>query len=262
MAVHNGEQFLPAAVESILGQTYHGWELIVVDDGSTDASGAILRSFAEREPRVRVIEHQNKRGLARSLNDAFACAQGELIARMDADDVSLPQRLERQVQFLDAHPEIDVLGTSAELIGATGHVFGVVQRPERHQDLAETLYRGNPILHPSAVMRRDFLKTLGGYDEKLSRAQDADLWLRGHAGHRFHNLQEPLLRYRYRSPSVKAILIGSFVLARAAHREGRLLSRGPLALRFLFGALLRKARAEVVAASRQVLRRRRPPGPQ
>src|SRR5262249_10266218 len=109
MSVHNGERFLAEATDSILGQTFRDFELILVDDGSTDGSGAIADAYQRKDTRVRVI-HQHKFGLVAALNQACEQARGEYIARMDADDVAIPDRLVRQVAFMDAHPEVAVLG--------------------------------------------------------------------------------------------------------------------------------------------------------
>ena len=244
MGVHNGGAFLADAIASIVGQTYESWELIVVDDGSTDASLGIAASWSERDGRVRVIEHPGNRGLAVALNSAFAVSRGAVVARMDADDVSLPERLQRQVEFLDAHPAVAVVGTGADFVDAGGNVLGSRHLFEEHADIAANIYRTSPFIHPSVMMRRDFLEALGGYDGRLHRAEDADLWLRGYRQFRYHNLPEPLIRCRIRERGGvdgSTILVGSFVLARSAYRERRVVSRGLYAPRFFMSALLVKA---------------------
>ena len=244
MGVYNGGRLLDEAIASIVGQTYSSWELVVLDDASTDSSLEVARSWAQRDPRVRVVEHHVNRGLAVTLNDAFAVARGELLARMDADDVSLPRRLERQVEFLDARPDVAVVGSAAEIVDAqaidlgTGHLF------EEHEDIAANIYRTTPLIHPSVMMRRTFLESLGGYDVHLRRAQDADLWLRGYRRFRYHNLPEALIRCRIRDKGGvdrRTILIGTFVLARSAYRERHLLSKGVYACRFLVSTSLVRA---------------------
>lgn len=244
MGVYNGERFLDSAIASIVGQSYRNWELIVVDDASTDSSLAVATSWRERDARVRVLEHATNRGLAVSLNEAFAVARGELIARMDADDVSLPQRLQKQVRFLDAHPDVAVLGTGAEFVDARGRPLGSGHLFEEHDDIAANIYRTTPLLHPSVMMRRTFLESLGGYDARLRRAQDADLWLRGYRRFRYHNLREPLVRCRIRGRGgvgARSILTGAFVLARSGYREGRPISKGAYAGRFLISTALASA---------------------
>lgn len=238
MAVHDGEHVVSAALESIAAQTWRDWEAVVVDDGSTDGTPAVLRSWAERDRRVRVLRRDINRGLASSLNHAFAHARGDLLARMDDDDVSFPQRLERQVDFLDTHPQVAVVGTGAEMVDGDGTPLGTLLLPERHEELAARIYRTNPLIHPSVMLRRSFLVALDGYDARLRRAEDADLWLRGYRTFRYHNLQEPLLRYRERRrPLARDAFIGAWVLGRAAWREGQPLSKGGYAARFLVGTL-------------------------
>lgn len=244
MGVYNGERLLDSAIASIVDQTYPSWELIVVDDASTDSSLVVISSWSRRDPRVRVVRRHANRGLAVALNDAFAVARGELVARMDADDVSLPQRLERQVQFLDAHPDVAVVGTGAEFVDAQGNDLGSGHVFENHADIAANIYRTTPLIHPSVMMRRAFLESLGGYDVRLRRAQDADLWLRGYRRFRYHNLPEPLVRCRIREKGgvdARSILTGTFVLVRSAYRERRLLSKGADACRFLVSTALVKA---------------------
>ncbi len=244
MGVYNGERHLDAAIASIVGQTYRSWELILVDDASTDSSLAVAMSWREHDARVRIIEHRTNRGLAVTLNDAFAVARGEFIARMDADDVSLPRRLDRQVEFLDAHPDVAVVGTGAEFVDADGRGLGPGHLYEQHDDIAANIYRTTPLIHPSVMMRRSFLEWLGGYDVRLRRAQDADLWLRGYRRFRYHNLPEPLVRCRIRAKGgvdARSILTGTFVLARSAYRERCLIAKGPYACRFLISTALVRA---------------------
>jgi hypothetical protein len=160
---------------------------------------------------------------------------------MDADDISLPNRFEKQVAFLADHTEVDVLGTAQESVDATGKVLGYGYRPELHEELANKMYRINPMIHPSVMMRRSFLEALRGYDEseRLLRAEDADLWLRGYRRFRFHNLQEPLLRYRISlKPSMQTITGIAYAQLRAAYREGLLLSKGWYVLRAIAAGLL------------------------
>lgn len=244
MGVHNGAASLDQAIASIVGQSYENWELIVVDDSSTDSSLSVARAWRQRDPRIRIVEHARNRGLAVSLNDALAESRGELIARMDADDVSLPHRLQKQVQFLDDHPAVAVVGTGAEFVDARGIRLGTGRLFEEHADIAAHIYRTSPFIHPSVMMRRSFLESLGGYDVRLRRAQDADLWLRGYRSYRYHNLPEPLMRCRIRDRGgvgARSMLTGAFVLARSAYRERSMVSKGRYACRFLLSNVLVKS---------------------
>ncbi len=190
MAVHNGVPWVRDAVASVLAQTAGDLELIVVDDGSTDATPDLLA--AVRDPRVRV-ERQSRAGLTPSLNRALALARAPLVARLDADDTALPERLERQRAFVDAHADVGLLGTGAREVDEAGREVRVVRPPTDDRALRRALIRRNPFVHSSIVMRRALAERLGGYDPALPVAQDYDLWVRMSAVTRLANLPEPLV---------------------------------------------------------------------
>jgi glycosyltransferase involved in cell wall biosynthesis len=239
MAVYNGAAAVHAAVASILAQTYQDWDLIVVDDGSTDGTLAILEALAAGDARIRVLRNTVNRGLAASLNVAWSHASGALLARMDADDVSYPDRLRRQVEFMAAHPEVAVLGTGIELMDSEGRLLGCALRPEWHEELQKRMYKENPFAHPSVIMRRSFLEAQGGYDWRLRWAEDSDLWLRGYRQFRYHNLQVPLVRYRVRrTVPLRNSAYSALVLLRASVRERLVATRGWYALRPLVAGAL------------------------
>ena len=202
MSVRNGERWVGEAVESILGQTFDDLEFIVVDDGSTDSTGAILD--ARKDPRLRVI-HQPPSGLTTSLNRAWRLSGAALLARMDADDVAHPDRLARQVTFLDAHPEVGLLGTGCHAISASGEVVKTVTPPEDDAAIRRVLIRKNPFVHSSVMLRRKALEAAGGYDESLPVAQDYDLWLRLSRLTRMANLPEPLVTRRLSPGRVSSV---------------------------------------------------------
>lgn len=243
MAVYNGGHVVEAAIESILAQTYSDWDALLINDGSLDGTGRILESFSRRDSRIVVLQNPSNCGLAACMNTGWRQARGLLIARMDADDISLPERLEHQVLFMKSHPDVDVLGTGAEVVDESGRTLGVALRPEYHGELVRRMYKEAPFIHPSVMVRRNLFESLHGYDERLRRSQDTDLWLRAYRSSRFHNLQEPLIRYHMgRAPSFEAVCWGAYVLGRAAYREGRIHSRGWYALRYLAAGVLTKAR--------------------
>lgn len=194
MSVHNGQDFLRDAVDSILQQTFTDIELLVADDASTDATRDILAGYSD--PRVRLFFNESNRGLTRNLNRLIHEARGAYIARMDHDDVSLPHRLARQVAFLDRNPEVGLIGAAAEVINAHGQGIGVVYKPENHGEIVAHFEHSNCIVHPTAMIRRSVLDQVGLYDENYRYAQDYDLWLRICEISRAHNLPEILLRYR------------------------------------------------------------------
>lgn len=200
MSVFNGEAFLSEAIESILGQTFRGFEFLVVDDGSTDRTAEILGGYASRDGRMRVLRHENK-GLALSLNIGINFATGSYIARMDADDVAMPNRLEEQVKFMERHPEVGVLGGAVEVINTEGQAIHTTRPPLGDSEIRSSMLRCNPICHPTVIMRREVVLVSGGY-RKIFDAEDFDLWLRMGERSRLASLSKPLLRYRIHSDQV------------------------------------------------------------
>ena len=190
MAVFDGAAWVGAAVESALGQTLGDLEVIVVDDGSTDATADVLASI--RDPRLR-IERRARAGLTRSLNRALELARAPLLARLDADDLALPERLARQRQFLEAHPEVGLLGTGAREVDPAGREVRIVQPPVDDGAIRRQLIRANPFVHSSVIMRRAVLGRVGPYDPSFPVAQDYELWMRLAGVTRLANLPEPLV---------------------------------------------------------------------
>ena len=203
MSVHNASAFLPAAIDSILAQTFSDFELIVVDDGSSDNSGVLLDQYAARDGRVRTIRRPN-RGLTRSLNEAAARARGILLARMDGDDLSMPDRLARQVAHLGRHSDCVTVGGQGLFIDQDGWPVGPWRVPIEHDaiDRQHLAGFGGGIIHPAAMIRREAFERVGGYDEAIPAAQDYDLWLRLAEVGRLANLPDVVLQYRLHLLSV------------------------------------------------------------
>lgn len=177
MSVYDGERYLREAVESILNQTFTDFEFMIVDDGSTDGTWAILQSY--NDPRIVLLRNEENTGLTRSLNMGLAVARGEYIARQDADDVSLPERLEKQVRFLDKHPEIVLVSSDVEFIDSEGRSLGRSQRACDPNLVAWYLLFYNHVAGHSQVMfRHKPVMDLGGYSEARRYSQDYELWLR------------------------------------------------------------------------------------
>lgn len=201
MPVFNGESFLRGSIESILGQTYSDFEFIIIDDGSTDRSVEIINSYAD--PRIRLIRQGTNQGLISTLNTGISQASGTYIARMDGDDVSLPQRLERQVAFMDEHPEVGVCGTWFRKINGTRG--RVVRPPIGSAEIKSFLLFDCPFAHPSVMLRRLLLDQLGQwYRADYRHAEDYDLWARLAEVTEFANLPEVLLYYREHAAQVSA----------------------------------------------------------
>ncbi len=202
MPVKDGALFLSAAIESILSQTYTNIEYIILDDGSTDATDTMIRSYTD--PRIIYHSYGVSLGLAARLNEGIALATGDYIARMDADDIALKTRLEKQVAFLEAHPAIGLLGTWARYINEKGEESGRIYRTPVTQE--EILFRAcfaNPFIHPSVMLRASDLKA-HLYNETYRRSQDLELWSRllFVADIQAANVPEPLLLYRRHAASL------------------------------------------------------------
>lgn len=178
LSVYNDEHFLPLALDSILNQTYPHFELIVVNDASTDGTLPLLEDYARRDNRIKLFTRQ-RQGLTKNLNFAFAKATGELIARMDSDDISLPERLEKQVALYLSNPDFGLIASYFEHIDPDGKLMKRVDNiPQEQEALKARFFETNPISHGSAVIPRRVFEELGGYREAFSTVQDYDLWLR------------------------------------------------------------------------------------
>lgn len=194
LPVRDGAATIAIAIESIRRQTYADWELYVLDDGSTDATVAIARSFGD--PRIRVLVDGRKRGLAARLNQGIELARGRYLARMDADDVAYPERLARQVGFLDAHADVDLLGTRVLLYGATGEPLAPFPFRATHAEICRRPWNGFYLPHPTWMGRIEWFKRFRYRVPEVIWAEDQDMLLRAYDSSSFACLPEILLGYR------------------------------------------------------------------
>jgi len=204
--VHNGEKYLAQAIESVLGQTHRDLELLVVDDGSTDVTTAIIRRYAARDRRVRVLRQENL-GVAAAGNRGLREACCEWVARLDADDVFLPEKIERQVAFLRRNPETKIVGTLACFINHAGRPLGLVgtEGPFTPAEYDRLVRENRPIyfVNSSTLMHRETVLAMGGYREAFAPAEDVDLWIRmAERRHLMLKTPEPLLFYRLHGASL------------------------------------------------------------
>lgn len=197
MSVYNGLPFLEKAIESVLRQTFANFEFLIIDDASTDGSSEILKQWKSRDDRIRIISHEKNEGLGFSLNEGVREARAPWIARMDDDDIALPKRLEKQVRFLRANSEVDVLSGWAIDCDAKENPIRIRMCPTSHEDIKRLVWT-IPIIHPAVMFRRSAILEVGSYDATLRRRQDYDLWFRCVAAElHFANLPEPLIMYRF-----------------------------------------------------------------
>lgn len=203
MAVYNGGDVIRTTVDSVLNQTFRDFEFIIVDDCSRDDTVKIIESY--RDPRLVLIKNSANSGQTRSLNTGLREARGEYIARTDAGDISFPQRLEKQAAFLDKHPDVAVLGTSAIRYDEEGRIIDVVHMPAAEKAIRQRLLVTTPVVHISVMMRKDAILPLGGYDDDFYVLADYELWSRLVInGRKLANIKDVLAGYMVSSASFGA----------------------------------------------------------
>jgi len=201
MSSYNSEKYLREAIDSILGQTFKDFEFLIINDCSTDGSADIIRSYTD--PRIRLIQNEKNIGLTRSLNKGLKLANAQYIARMDADDISLPSRFERQTEFLQSHPEHVAVGCWILKVDPDGDPIQIEHQADSHENIEKVFLRGRSGLpHPAAMFRREAARAVGDYSREYECAQDVDLFLRLGERGRLGNVQEVLLKYRQHLDSV------------------------------------------------------------
>lgn len=194
MSVFNDEEFCREAIDSILNQTFRDFELIILDDASTDKTQEVLQSYDD--PRIVVIRNERCLGLTKSLNVGLRHVQSKYVARLDGDDVALAERLEKQVLFLDEHPGVGVVSNPYIKINSAGGEIGFQQLPTSDQAIRSRLFVANPFCHTSSMFRRHCVERVGSYREVFKMSQDYDLWLRIAEEFQVGNLEEPLCKVR------------------------------------------------------------------
>ncbi|HUG15037.1 MAG TPA: glycosyltransferase [Thermomicrobiales bacterium] len=207
ITAYNNERFVAKAIESVLAQTHSDFELILVDDGSTDGTLDILRRYETRDARVRIVSHDNW-GMARSANHAIELARSTWIVRMDADDVMMPNRIERQIAYVSDHPGIALASSLVHLIDAKGHVRWTTSSDLIDVDAFQRYRRQGklmPIFHPAAIVNKAVFQSIGGYRPQFWPADDRDLLIRFAEQRHLMLIQpEPLLKYRVHAESVSS----------------------------------------------------------
>jgi len=199
MSVYNGEKTVGKAIESILNQTYKNFEFIVIDDRSQDQTLQILYNYQKQDSRIKILKNDKNLGIAESLNKGILEAKGEWIARMDDDDESLPDRLEKQIDYIKNHPDVDIFGGKAIFRDIHGNEMPNYFNnwpPINTNDIEKFLYHNSPIIHPTVFIRKQSLFNLGLYNKDFSGAEDYELWTRAWKNKlNIRNLDDILIRY-------------------------------------------------------------------
>lgn len=194
LPVYNGGAELGIAIQSILKQTYQNWELILMDDGSTDGSLDLMKEF--KDPRIKVFSDGINKGLSKRLNEAVSNSTGQYIARMDADDISFPARLERQVNFLEDNKDVDLVGCRAVAFRDDGEVIGLLPFAPDHDAITSQVWRNIPLAHPTWMGKASWFKSNPYAFPEVKRSEDQELLLRTHSKYRFACLRDVLFGYR------------------------------------------------------------------
>ena len=194
LPIYNAQAFIADAVKSVLTQSVQDFELILIDDASSDRTPGILDGMTDS--RIHIVRHDENRGLVASLNEGLRLSSGKYIARMDHDDIALPDRFARQLAFLEQHSSIGVVGTGYRLIDGVGALGPSYRPPVTHEEISWAMSFLCPLAHPTVMAHRDLLLANGGYNESAAYAEDYDLWERLSRQVNFANLPEPLLLLR------------------------------------------------------------------
>jgi glycosyltransferase involved in cell wall biosynthesis len=201
MSAYNAENFIADSIRSILDQTYDNWKLIIINDCSSDNTSQIIERFSDNDSRIKLIYNNENLGLTRSLNICLKHAEGEFIARLDADDTSEPLRLEKQVNFLNTHSDIVLVGSGGYLINNLGHNVSRINVISRESVIRRFMTRLNLFIHSSIMVRRRIIEDVGWYREKFRFAQDYDLILRVNDKYMLSNIPDHLVGWRISSTS-------------------------------------------------------------
>jgi glycosyltransferase involved in cell wall biosynthesis len=197
LPVYNADRYLEEALDSILSQTYENWELIAINDCSHDESYSILRKYKRKDKRIRVFQNKRNMGIGWTLNRGIHLAKGRYLARMDADDICFPERLERQVQYFQHHEDVSLVGTFSEEIDESGTVTGPRVFPTSHADIVKEMFVFTAIQHPTVMIDRERMPTQElWYNGELSPVEDLDFYFRNMMYAKFANIPEYLLYYR------------------------------------------------------------------
>lgn len=196
MPAYNAERYIEQAIISILNQTLTNFELLIIDDASTDKTPSIIKKYQRKDARIKVIVNKTNLQIARSLNKLIKLARSEFVARMDADDVSFPRRLFLQYELIKKDKEIAVVGTDMVIIDKGGVPISKREYPDNDKKLKGAMFRYSPFAHPVVMFRKKVFEEFGGYDVNLVPCEDIDLWFKIGSKYKFASIPQPLIYYR------------------------------------------------------------------
>lgn len=207
MPAYNAQEYISIAIESILSQTLKQFELIIINDCSRDKTLDIIKSFLKKDYRVKLVNNDTRLYIADSLNKGISFAKSNIIARMDADDISFPNRLELQFRLINSSKNIAAVGTNIVLIDTAGKEIATRRYPHSSKELKSCLFRYSPFAHPVVMFKKNMFEEVGGYNRKYSPTEDLDLWFRLGRKYDFKSISKALLKYRLdeKSSSHKAL---------------------------------------------------------
>lgn len=196
MPAYKAEKYIAAAIESILDQTFRDFELIIVDDGSTDGTLQIINMYSKADERIVVLKNERNLRVNRTTNKGIEAARGKYVAIMNADDISLPERLGKQVKFMEKHPEVGIVGGTMLIINEVGKVTGERHYYTQDKEIRKHIFRFSPFCHPTVMIRRAVLEKSGLYDPYYESAGDYEIYFRIGLHAKFANLEDKLIKYR------------------------------------------------------------------
>lgn len=196
MPAHNASRHISIAIESILQQTFKDFEFIIVNDNSSDKTASLIKKYARKDSRIRLLNNSKRLDIAGSLNKGIENAKSNIIARMDADDISYPNRFELQYKLIQKSKKIVAVGSNIILIDSSENVIGLRNYPQESKKLKKCLFKYSPFAHPVVMFRKDVFEKVGKYNPKYSPTEDLDLWFRLGKNHEFKSIPKPLLKYR------------------------------------------------------------------
>lgn len=243
LSIYNHHIYIKECIQSILDQSYNDWELIIIDDGSTDNSYEELKKFEQTDNRIKIIRNKRNQGLPKCLNYGISISKGEFIIRVDADDICLENRFETLIKNITKgeNSNIDVLGSNAYFVNKQNKIIGQSSMPLNFKDFKKEIYKRNPFIHSSVLIRKSFLLKNSLYDKNFVKAQDYDLWLRGFKFNNYKNLEKILLRYRFsNSKDFKSDFYGLYAIFINCIRKKKIIFSIIYTLRYMLVILLKK----------------------